>query len=368
VKAVVLGILFLLAGEFAIAQQKSEEALVNKILLSFARKDDSAYAKLFPKFEDLMKAAMNYKDTDVVSGRRIQNIRSNPRLLQQFDPEYNPDILKDFDFIYQKGVDSGFHWNDALIARYNLEKEVMSREMVGLEKVIQYRLRGYIFMQDLLTRKVFCIAVKDVHGFNGAWYGGRIVNLLPAESIEEYYEKLGREQKVLKNVLLAQMYAAADTAGQAEDSAVIAAKKKQAAAKTTALEEDDEENKILTQVVERKLYKGTYDKEIGLELYVRSLKGKCPQPICAWDALYKFSDKNEYVTLKVTKGEGGKLIFTEEDVGVLELNFSGNSARGEWTSFKDKTSYEVELTEKKEVKNRKLFELDDILESNYDVE
>lgn len=366
-KTVVLCILFLFAGEFAIAQQKSEEALVNKILVCLARKDDSAYVKLLPKFEDLMKLAMNYKDTDVVSARRIQNIRSNPKLLQQFDPEYNPDIIKDFDFIYQKGVDSGFHWNDALLARYNLEKEILPKGMVGFEKVVQHRLRGYIFMQDMLTRQIFCMAIKDIHGYNGAWYGGRIVNILKAESIEEYYEKLGRENKVLKDVLLAQMYAAADTAGQAEDSAVLAAKKKQVA-KQAAPEEEEEESRLLTQVVERKLYKGTYDKEVGLELYVRSLKGKCPQPVCAWDALYKFSDKNEYVVLKVTKGEGGKMIFTEEDVGILELTFSGNTAKGEWTSARDRTSYEVELTEKKEVKNRKLFELDDILEASYGVD
>jgi hypothetical protein len=346
------------------AQQKSEEALVNKILVSFANKDDSGYAKLFPKFEDLVKLAMNYKDTDAVSARRIQNIRAHINSLQQFDPYYNPDILHDFDFIYQKGVDSGLHWSDALLARYNFEKSMLSRELVGFEKVVPYRLQGYIFMQDLLTRKIFCISLKDVHGYDGKWYGGHVTNILPAETIEEYYEKLAKEKKVLKDVLLAQMYALADTVGQAEDSAAIAAKKKAAEPKKAEEEDDDEKKHITTQVVERKLYKGTYDKEIGLELYVRSLKGKCPQPVCAWEAVYKFSDKDEYIVLTVTKGEGGKLVFTEEEAGVMELTFSGGVARGEWTSFKDKTSYEVELTEKKEVKNRKLFELDDILEGN----
>lgn len=366
-KQVIVLLVFIISSAAATAQQKSEEALVNKILLCFARKDDSAYIKLFPKYDDLMKQAMNFRDTDVVSSRRIQNIRSKPKLLQQFDPEYNSDIVKDFDFIYQKGVDSGLHWNDALLARYNLEKAMLTREMVGFEKVVPYRLQGYIFLQDLLTRRVYCISIKDVHGFNNQWYGGRIVNILEAETIEEYYEKLAREKKVLKDVLIAQMYAAADTVGQAEDSAAVAAKKKQAEAKKAAAEEEEEEdNHVTTDIVERKLYKGTYDKEIGLELYIRSLKGKCPQPVCAWEALYKFSDKDEYIKLTVTKGEGGKLIFTEEDAGVMELTFSGGIARGEWTSFKDKTSYEVELTEKKEVKNRKLFQLDDILEGSSD--
>jgi hypothetical protein len=369
-KQAALVFIFIVSATIAFAQVKNEEVLINRIVLCFAHKDDSAYMKLFPKYEDLQKLAMNFKDTDVVSARRIQNIRSHPKLLQQFDPAFNEDIVKDFDFIYQKGVDSGLHWNDALIARYNLEKEMLTREMVGFEKVVRYRLQGYIFLQDLLTRKVFCIALKDIHGFNDQWYGGRIINIIPAESIEEYYEKLAFEKKALKHLLIAQMYAAADTAGQADDSVAIAAKKKQDEMKKAAVaaadDEDEDKNEITTQVVDRKLYKGTYDKEIGLELYVRSLKGKCPQPVCAWQALYKFSDKDEWVKLTVTKGDGGKLIFTEEDAGVLELKFSGGKAMGEWSSFKDKTSYDVELTEKKEVKNRKLFQLDDILEGSGD--
>jgi hypothetical protein len=366
-KSVLFTLALVCSFVFAYAQQKSEEALVNKIIHCFANKDDSGYAKLFPKAEDLMKIAANYHDTGVVEARRLNNIRSNPKALMQFDPAYNPDILKDFDFIYQKGVDSGLHWSDALIARYNLEKSMLTREMIGFEKVVPYRLQGYIFLQDLLTRRVYCIAIKDVHGYDGKWYGGRIVNMLEAESIEEYYEKLAREKKVLKDVLIAQVYASADTAGQAEDSATLAASKKPAPVVKKTDEEDDEEKKhVTTQVVERKLYKGTYDKEIGLELYVRSLKGNCPQAICAWEALYKFSDRDEYIKLTVTKGENGKLVFTEEDAGVMELTFRNGTATGDWTSFKDKTSYEVELSEKKEVKSRKLFELDDILEGSSD--
>ena len=41
-------IITLLYGGDAFAQQKSEEALVNKILFTLAREDDSAYAALFP--------------------------------------------------------------------------------------------------------------------------------------------------------------------------------------------------------------------------------------------------------------------------------------------------------------------------------
>lgn len=151
------------------------------------------------------------------------------------------------------------HWRDLLIARFELEKAMLPRELVGLEKIIPYRLQGYIFVQDLLTRKIYCISIKDVHGFNNQWYGGRIVNILEAESIEEYYEKLAAERKVLKDVLIAQLYALSDTIGKAEDSMALAA----AAAKTPKADnplsvgnDDDEEKKkpSTNDVVERKLY------------------------------------------------------------------------------------------------------------------
>lgn len=365
-KKAFLAVWMLLLTSVAIAQQKSEEALVKKIVQCFGTEDDSVYAGLFPKFDTLWNMAMRYSDTGVVNNRRINNLRSNPMNLQQFDPEYNKSILHDFKFIHKKGLDSGIHWRDLLIARFELEKAMLPRELIGLEKIIKYRLQGYIFVQDLLTRKIYCIAIKDVHGFNNQWYGGRIVNILEAESIEEYYEKLAAEKKVLKDVLIAQLYALSDTIGKAEDSTALAAaaiSKKADNPLIVSTEEEDEKKKPATsEVVERKLYTGLFDGEIKMELYIRSLKGPCPKPVCAWDAVYKFQDMEDYVILDVTQSKDGKLVLTEEDVGVMEISFHGDKATGEWSSFKDKTTVEVELTEKKEVKNRKLFMLDDILE------
>lgn len=375
-KKALLAVWMLLLSSVAIAQQKNEEALVNKIIQCFGTEDDSAYAMLFPRFDTLWNMAQRYSDTGIVNNRRINNLRSNPRQLQQFDPYYNKSIIRDFKFIHKKGLDSGIHWRDLLIARYDLEKAMLPRELVGFEKIVQYRLQGYIFVQDLLTRKIYCIAIKDVHGFNDKWYGGRIVNILEAETIEEYYEKLALERKVLKDVLIAQLYALSDTIGKAEDSLALAAaatnnngsgetvaKTDKANPLSVTPEEDEEKKKPLTNdVVERKLYTGLFDGEIKMELYIRSLKGPCPKPVCAWDALYKFQDMEDYVVLDVTKSPEGKLILTEEDVGVMEITITGDKATGEWSSFKDKTTVEVELTEKREVKNRKLFMLDDILE------
>lgn len=329
-----------------------------------ASQDDSVYASLFPKFATLWDKVLSYQDTSLTGSRRMASLRANMRAVQQFDPEFNNAIINDFKFIHKKGIDSGLHWRDILVARYELEKAPLPRELIGFEKIVPYRLRGYIFVQDLLTRKIYCLAVKDVHGFNNQWYGGRIVNLLESETIEEYYEKLAVEQKVLKDVLIAQLYAMMDTGEHTNDSvASVAAKLNQP---TNPLKidvpEDEEKKQTATEVIERKLYTGLFDNEIKMELYIRSLKGKCPQPVCGWDALYKFQDMEDYIILDVTRGEGGKLVLTEEDVGVMEISIQGDKVVGEWTSFKDKTSVDVQLTEKKEVKNRKLFMLDDILE------
>lgn len=367
-KALICCLLAFCSFQVATAQQKSEEQLVNKILQCFANHDDSAYASLFPSFDTLWNIAQQYHDTDVISARRINNIRSNPQRLQQFDPKFNPRIIADFDTLYAKGRDSGIHWSDLLLARYDLEKAMLPRELIGFEKVVPFRLQGYIFVQDLLTRRIYCMAIKDVHGINGKWYGGHAVNILEAETIDEYYDKLAKERKVLKDMLLVQMYGD-DTAGLAEDSAALRAKARLdaiAAARKAQKENEDEEEKspvVTNEVVERKLYVGTFDKEVGLELYIRSLKGSCPETICGWDALYKFEDQDEWVRLEVTKGKNGKLLFSEDEAE-MELTFKNGTAIGEWTSAKEKTTFEIQLTEKREVKNRKLFQLDQMLEDS----
>lgn len=341
------------------AQEKTEEALVNKILIAFSKQDDSGYAALFPKYEELVKIAANYKDTDVIGTNRINQIRANATRMQQFDPAYNPDIIADFKTVYKKGADSGLHWSDVLLARFEFEKAFLPKELIGFERVVPTRLRGYIFVEDVLTRRLFCLAVTDIHGFNGKVYGGHAVNLLEADNIDEYQTKLAAERKMQREQLMAMLYGA-DTAGAASDSAALAA----AAAKKKPEDEDEEKKMVITEVVERKLYTGKFDKEMKVELYIRGLKGSCPETVCAWQALYKFQDMDQYIKLDVTRSPEGKFIFTEEDVGVMEVDIKGGRVTGEWSSFKDKTEYEVEMTEKQEVKGRKLMELDTWLEDS----
>lgn len=348
---------FLLAGQ-SYAQVNSEAVLVNRLLISLAKEDDSLYGTLQPKFDMLWKQAMNVRDTGEVATRRIMNIRSNPRKLQQYDPQFNPGIIKDFTTIHKKGMDSGLHWGDVLLVRYELDKQLIPREMAGLEKVTTARLQGYIFVQDLLTRKTFTLVVKDIFSVNGKWYGGHLVNVLEADNIPDYVEKLVAERRYEKQLVREIVYGDWDSI-RIKNQAIKGATAK----KADSTDEDEDKIKKRTDILERKLYTGVFDKDIPVELYVRSLKGNCPEVVCAWEAIYKFGDIEDYLKLDVSKSSDGKWVFTEEDVGVMELVQMGDKYTGTWTSFKDRTEYECVLTEKKEVKNRKLFMLDDIIEN-----
>ncbi len=354
-------ILCCLCFTVANAQVNSEEVLVNRVLITLQSGSDSLYTTLFSKYDELFKIMQSAQPGDENGAKRIANIRSNPQKLQQFDPQFNPEIVQDFDKVIKKGKDSGLHWTDMLITRYELEKAILPKELIGLEKIIPIRMQGYIFVQDLLTRRTYAIALKDIHSYNNKWYGGHVVNILEAESIDEYIDKLAAERKMEKKKLLEAMYGTADESSTPVTDSVTAEVKKPEIKKE---EEEEEEKKPNTNrdVVERKVYTGRLDNEIDIELYVRSLKGACPQPACAWEAIYKFGDQDEYIKLEVNKTKDGKWQFTEDEVGMLEVTIKGDKLVGTWTSMRDKTEYDAVLTEKKEVKSRKLFQLDSLME------
>lgn len=364
VKSAVIILLSIVPFLYSSAQVKSEEMLVNRILQSMQRSNDTLYNSLFFHYDTLANAAQVYTPFTHADSMRINNIRSRPQKLQQYDPVLNDEIDKDFHAAIQKGRDSGLHWKDILLVRYDLEKMLLAKEMIGLEKIIPDRLQGYIFIQDMLTRRTYAIAIKDIFGLNGKWYGGRIVNILEADDADQYIEKLALERKVEKQKLIAQLYGSDEQ--QNTTATEEQAKPKPKTESTNPNEDEEHKTKITTEVVERKLYTGKFDNELQVTLYVRSLKGACPQLACAWEAIYKFGDLDEYIKLDVSKTPDGKWSFTEEDVGVMEVTMSGGKLTGTWTSFKDKTEYDVVLTEKKDVKPRILFQLDGIFEGTGD--
>lgn len=339
------------------AQANSEKELVQQIITILQTEDDTAYASLFPTIKLFADAINDYQPRDSFQLFRINALRSNMRHLMEFDPEMNPRIFDMMHFVKTKGADSGLHWNEIMIAKYEFDKQRLPRELIGLELIAPMRMQGYIFIRDMLTRRRYAIAVRDIFMINGKWYGGLTLNILEASSAAEYEEELEFEEKELRKLMLAKQEGRLDSVLAIRDSI-----KKTRQMAVNADEEGDEGEPLYKEIAERKLYTGYFDKTVQVELYVRFIKGNCPEGICSWEAIYKFEDTKEYIMLEVERKIDGTFVFTEPGVGVMELKMNGDTFTGTWTSAKDKTEYETYLREKKEVKDRKLFKLDSTYE------
>jgi hypothetical protein len=356
-----LFLLMFALGE-ATAQTKSEALQVGAVLESLQSGNESVYLTLFPPYDTLLKNLHTTTDTAAV-----RNFGANPQKLQQYDPMFNEDISKDFKMVRQKGKDSGVHWTDIVMARYELERMIVTRDLKGIDKIIEGRLQGYIMIEDILTRRHYIIAVRDIMRMKGAWYGGHVINVLEAENIDEYYDKLAAERKLEKQKLLAQLYPSeevvVDTVAKPEPP------KPQKSNLDIVTDDDDADAaqskpKGPKEVSARTFYTGTFDYQTKVELYMRGLKGSCPDTVCYWEAIYRFQDQDEYIKLDVTRKSDGTFVFDEQpDVGSMELELKDGRLTGTWISNKDKTEYEVILKEKKEVKPAKLEEMDNTIEN-----
>ena len=343
------------------AQKDDEEELVKEIIISLQTADDSSYTALFPTMKLMADLAYTYSTVDSYKLERIFRLRQNMRHLREFDAEINTEILDQFDFVRQKGTDSGIHWGDILIAKYEFDKQRLPRELIGFELIAPIRMQGYIFIRDMLTRIRYGIAVKDIFEMNGKWYGGRVVNILKASNAAEYEESLHDEELELRKLLIAKANGTLDSLLAAKDSV------RKSNIKVSQLydEEEEEEKDMFKEIVDRKLYVGYFDKEMPVELYVRFIKGTCPETVCEWEAMYRFDDIEDFIVLDVERKEDGTFVMTEEEVGVMELKLQGSTFTGNWTAFSDKTEYEAYLKEKVEMRNKKLYRLDRIFEEIY---
>lgn len=338
------------------AQKKSEKDLVQDIVNILQTGDDSAYAALFPTYKMMEELAYNFQPKNQFQAERINRLRSNMRQLRQFDPEITPRIIDMMNFVRKKGADSGIHWGDILIAKYELDKQRLPRELIGFELIAPLRMQGYIFIRDMLTRKRYGIAIRDIYLMNDKWYGGLVLNILEASSAVEYEESLEMEEKELQRLMVYKKMGILDSVLAARDS--IRKSKLYPAGYYDDEGEEQEQETIFKEIADRKLYRGYFDKQIYAELYVRFIKGTCPEQICSWEAMYRFDDIDDFIVLQVEQKPDGTFVFTEEELGVMELKLQGNTFTGTWTSVSDKTEYEVYLKEQEAIKDRKLFKLD----------
>ncbi|MBS1689255.1 MAG: hypothetical protein JSS96_11055 [Bacteroidetes bacterium] len=341
---------------------RSEALLVGDLLNCLMYADTITYSGYFPDFDTLWKKVIEYTAIDEKTSEEINHLRQHPEKVQQFDPYFNHDINRSFMYVVNKGTDSGIHWHDIVLLRYELKKIRLTRDMVGYELISPIRFRGFVFVEDMLTRKTWCFSVNEMQNFDNYWFGGQVINIFEANTVDEYLAKEFAEKRRKKR--LQDMGVTEEELAASEKQ-----KKKEEQAKTmssnplmVSMGDDEDEKKVHKEVMDRKYYVGTFDNDIKVKLYVRYIKGNCPGGICSWEAIYKFGDQDEYIKLDVEKKPDSTWEFTEDPpIGGMDLKLKGKTYTGTWMSSDNETGYDVRMSQM-DVAPARIKELDDIIE------
>jgi hypothetical protein len=318
----------------------TEQDMIAQLTSCLVNKNSLEYTRLFPESDSIA-----YWTTLVAPSNSQPFIKAvyqlnNPAIGMQKDSILDAKLTYNFDSIMHRGEMLGVHWHSLLLARYELVKSRKTRDSI-LERIAPVRFTGYLFVRDMLTRKTYGVAVTDIMNIEGNWYGGQMQSIYQAATIDEYYKKMKIEVARIK---------AGMNGNFGEDSTFVMA------------DTSEENSKIRKQVVDRKMFTGTFDNDIKVELYIRFYRGTCPEGICSWDATFKFGNKEEVVA-KVNKTADGKWHFTEES-GVMDLTQNADGFTGTWTSASDQTEYEVNITISA-ISNKKMRKLDQMLDDTY---
>ncbi len=347
---------------------RTEAGLINNMLGCLSNKDTLNYFNLFVPFDTLWQYVIHNPDKSPEANAQLKNLKEHPRALIDFDPAYNGSIIRRFAEVLKKGEDSGIHWKEIVLQRYELYKEtITSRSLQGYDLIAPERFMGYVFVRDLLGRTTFCISVSEIQKVDGFFFGGQLLNILEASGIDQFHEKEASEQKYfqwleenmkkeeahadsLKNGLIDST--AADTAAMAKSKILVADDPN-----------DEDSLKKRREIIDRRYYEGKFDEEIPVKLYVRYMKDLRTNKITSYDGLYKFGDQVEYAKLNISRDKDG--IWTMDDdppVGTMELELKLKVYTGSWTNNENQTGYDVVLTQK-DIPSIKLQQFDKMLES-----
>lgn len=333
---------------------RNEKELVVKLVNVLKYEDSTTYASLFPSFDTLWKYIMQYRDTNMAAMNDVGHLTRGAGFIKNYDPKFNPKIMQEFKELLRKGDDSEVHWDQVSLVRYEFKKMILTRDMIGYDRIAPLRFKGYIFVRDMLTRETYGIAVTDVQVIKGMWYGGHMIDIQRASTEDEYVAKMKEEAKWVR--AMAEQGVDLDSFRRATDSIIQAAR---------AIKFDSSEVVLRRDIVERHLYTGLFDNEIPIVLYVQYLKGHCTEPVCSYAAILKFGDEEDYIKLVVSRTSDGKWSFLEEpDISNMELTLKDKIYTGTWLSARDKAEYEVKLKEKLAGKKRIQF-LDETLDKLY---
>ena len=88
---------------------KVKKVHISFLLAGMQSQNSSVHARLHPEFDTMfMHLEKHSPQTEVA------NLRADLTKLQKFDPAYNPELLRDFEYVIKKGIDSGLHWKSAI--------------------------------------------------------------------------------------------------------------------------------------------------------------------------------------------------------------------------------------------------------------
>lgn len=334
---------FVLTHFFVQAQCKTETELVHKIVLSLQQKDSFLYAQVFPSADTMNRITVRKAPSSSDAYQKATYMLASPDFLTAQDSLVQKQAWELFRNVMIRGNKMVIHWEALVMSRYELEALAKTRDEV-LEAIAPERFVGYVFLEDMLTRKIYTLTLSDMMKMDGKWYGGELNYIFEANSKDEFNAKLKAERIRIKKGL-------PDTTESKTDSLKL------------NNEEEDIPSRKRKQVVNRKLYSGYLDNEIQVSLYIRSIKGDCPEGVCSWEAIFKFGD-NDYSRQEVSRTEDGKWVFLEEETGgVMELELKGDTFTGTFSATIDKVDYDAQLKEKP-MTNKKLESLDAIIEKD----
>ena len=357
---------------------RSEGELVARVVNCLKYQDTIGYYNMFPPFDTLWQMVLHNPDHSAEALDALNELKEHPRALIEFDPYYNPSIMERFSYVLQKGTDSGIHWGTITLARYELQKQPITRSLIGFERIAPERFMGYIFIRDISARATFCFTITEMQKIHGSFVGGQVNNIMEASTVDEYNSRIEFERNYIIKVPVGE-----------EDSSLLAEKRDSIHTdsikrgfikdpKTDSLRRldsiraknagilngatiDDDTQKIRREVVDRKYYEGKFDDEIPVELFVRYMKDISNGKVMYWDALYKFGDQKSYIKLEVTRN-GEKWDFDDDPpVGSMELVLKNRIYTGSWQNNESQSGYDVVLKEAP-APPRKIEMMDKILE------
>lgn len=323
-------LLFCTAAVQGRAQQKTEGDLVMQILNTLVSKDAIAYSKLFPDVELMSKTIMQHPDTGSRAWKMMTYLNERPDEMAIYDQRLDSSLMSTFNNVLDEAAKMNIHWQHVLFARFELEKQRETRDHI-YEKLAPERFRGYVFIKDPVGNDTYCFTVGDLVKIQGSWYGGTLQHIFEANTKSDYDLRLAEYVTARK-----------------KNKPFVWKKNEELDPEDSTVRQEEQETLSKgpqKTIVERKYYTGTFDDEIPVQLYIRYIKGTCPEGVCAYEAVFKFGDQDEYVHMSVVKTEDRWVFSEDPGSGVMDLKFKEGVYTGSWTSTADQTGYEVQISE-----------------------